>query len=507
MVWTAFEIAINCVQGLLILMFVKQCFAYEKQHPVADAALVLSCAGLLTFLLSRHMLFVDQLLYVFPAIYALTLSSERKTSIVYWLIVMTLLFNMISVVTYPIFELLPQITHMPFPSVQVKRFVSIIVTNIALFAVLKLLIQIKKGCSVPGTSSYAAFMITLSAAFLVEESLYSLFLNVSDETIVPFFWAYIGLIVFTMMTVLLFRMVSMDADRKNRYQTEIAMLSLTRQHQQELSQMYEDLTQRQHDYKHHLQTLQELVTGSGESTAKAYLETVLKDTDAEDMIVTGNPGVDALLDALGRFVDEPARGAEFGAHVFKIARDEKGARLTFLKVTGGTLTVKQTLSGEGWEEKADQLRLYSGSKFTLLQQAPAGTVCAVTGLTKTMPGMTLGHETAAQAPVLQPVLEYRLLLEDGTDAALAYGQLRVLEEEDPALHLVWNALLREIRVQLMGPVQMEILQRLMRRLQIVQNLRQLLHWKLRNKIPCLQWNDKRKDNEPCTDLSYTARFL
>ena len=156
----------------------------------------------------------------------------------------------------------------------------------------------------PGTSSCAAFMITLSAAFLVEESLYSLFLNVSDETIVPFFWAYIGLIVFTMMTVLLFRMVSMDADRKNRYQTEIAMLSLTRQHQQELSQMYEDLTQRQHDYKHHLQTLQELVTGSGESTAKAYLETVLKDTDAEDMIVTGNPGVDALLAAKRRLMRE-----------------------------------------------------------------------------------------------------------------------------------------------------------------------------------------------------------
>ena len=171
-------------------------------------------------------------------------------------------------------------------------------------------------------------------------------------------------------------------------------------------------------------------------------------------------GVDALLDTLRRFVDEPARGAEFGAHVFKIARDEKGARLTFLKVTGGTLLVKQTLRGEGWEEKADQLRLYSGSKFTLLQQAPAGTVCAVTGLSKTMPGDVLGRETAAQAPVLQPVLEYRLLLDDGTDAALAYGQLRMLEEEDPALHLVWNALLREIRVQLMGPVQMEILQKL-----------------------------------------------
>ena len=171
-------------------------------------------------------------------------------------------------------------------------------------------------------------------------------------------------------------------------------------------------------------------------------------------------GVDALLDALGCFVQAPAYGTDFGARVYKIARDEKGARLTFLKVTGGTLGVKQLLAGEDWQEKADQLRLYSGSKFTLLQQAPAGTVCAVTGLTKTMPGMTLGHETAAQAPALQPVLEYRLLLTDGTDAAQAYGQLRVLEEEDPALHLVWNALLREIRVQLMGPVQMEILQKL-----------------------------------------------
>ena len=171
-------------------------------------------------------------------------------------------------------------------------------------------------------------------------------------------------------------------------------------------------------------------------------------------------GIDALLDALGRLVQEPAYGKDFGARVYKIARDEKGARLTFLKVTGGTLAVKQMLAGEGWQEKADQLRLYSGNKFTLLQQAPAGTICAVTGLTKTMPGDVLGHETAAQAPALQPVLEYRLLLTDGPDAAQAYGQLRVLEEEDPALHLVWNAQLREIRVQLMGQVQMEILQKL-----------------------------------------------
>ena len=170
-------------------------------------------------------------------------------------------------------------------------------------------------------------------------------------------------------------------------------------------------------------------------------------------------GVDALLDALGRFVDEPARGAEFGAHVFKIARDEKGARLTFLKVTGGTLTVKQTLSGEGWEEKADQLRLYSGSKFTLLQAAPAGTICAVTGLSQTQAGEHLGSGKGAAAPVLEPVLEYRMHV-DTDDVQGAYLKLRRLEEEDPQLHLLWDHQLREIRVQLMGAVQMEILQKL-----------------------------------------------
>ena len=170
-------------------------------------------------------------------------------------------------------------------------------------------------------------------------------------------------------------------------------------------------------------------------------------------------GVDALLDALGRFVDEPARGAEFGAHVFKIARDEKGARLTFLKVTGGTLTVKQTLSGEDWEEKADQLRLYSGSKFTLLQAAPAGTICAVMGLTKTQAGEHLGSGKGVAAPVLEPVLEYRMHV-DTDNVQGAYLKLRRLEEEDPQLHLLWDHQLREIRVQLMGAVQMEILQKL-----------------------------------------------
>ena len=170
-------------------------------------------------------------------------------------------------------------------------------------------------------------------------------------------------------------------------------------------------------------------------------------------------GVDLLLSALQRYTLEPSYPTEFSAQVYKIARGEKDERLTFLKVTGGCLRVKQTLRAEGWEEKADQLRLYSGNKYTLLQQARAGMVCAVTGLSRTQAGEHLGAGRPAQAPVLEPVLEYRMQA-DTDDLQGAYLKLRRLEEEDPQQHLVWDHQLREIRVQLMGPVQMEILQRL-----------------------------------------------
>ena len=172
-------------------------------------------------------------------------------------------------------------------------------------------------------------------------------------------------------------------------------------------------------------------------------------------------GVDELLSALQRYTKEPSYPSDFSAQVYKIARGEKDERLTFLKVTGGTLAVKQVLRGEDWEEKADQLRLYSGSKFTLLQAAPAGTICAVTGLSRTQAGEHLGSGKGADAPVLEPVLEYRMHV-DTDDVQGAYGKLRRLEEEDPQLHLLWDHQLREIRVQLMGAVQMEILQKLIK---------------------------------------------
>ena len=171
-------------------------------------------------------------------------------------------------------------------------------------------------------------------------------------------------------------------------------------------------------------------------------------------------GVAEFLQGLDHYAPRPRYGPDFAARVFKISRDSQGARLTWMKITGGSLKVKAPLSGPGWEEKVDQLRIYSGAKFQAVDEAAAGTVCAVTGLSATAAGEGLGAEAEALPPALEPVLTYQVVLPAGQDPHTALQKLRQLEEEDPQLHLVWNERLGELHVQLMGEVQLEILQRL-----------------------------------------------
>ncbi len=171
-------------------------------------------------------------------------------------------------------------------------------------------------------------------------------------------------------------------------------------------------------------------------------------------------GVAEFLQGLEHYAPRPRYGPDFAARVFKISRDSQGARLTWMKITGGSLKVKAPLSGPGWEEKVDQLRIYSGAKFQAVDEAAAGTVCAVTGLSATAAGEGLGAEAEALPPALEPVLTYQVVLPAGQDPHTALQKLKQLEEEDPQLHLVWNERLGELHVQLMGEVQLEILQRL-----------------------------------------------
>ena len=178
-------------------------------------------------------------------------------------------------------------------------------------------------------------------------------------------------------------------------------------------------------------------------------------------------GIDELLRALECLAPAPVYPAELSARVYQIAHDPQGNRLTFLKVTGGTLAVRSAVrchrpDGEPLEAKVTQLRLYSGAEFEAVQQVPAGDVCAALGLSGLLAGDTLGDAAPDRGAALEPVMSYCIRLPADLDPQLALPKLRLLEEEEPQLRMVWDARLREIRVQLMGAVQLEILQSLIR---------------------------------------------
>ena len=176
-------------------------------------------------------------------------------------------------------------------------------------------------------------------------------------------------------------------------------------------------------------------------------------------------GVNLLLDGLTKYAKAPEYGSGFGAKVYKITQDEQGERLTHVKLTGGSLKIRESLTGirrdgSEWSEKPNQIRVYSGAKYKLVSEAEAGMVCALTGLTATYPGEGLGIESDSGAAYLEPVLSCRIELPEGCDTHTALSRLKLLEEEEPELHIVWNQQLDEIHLQYMGEVQLEVLKRL-----------------------------------------------
>ena len=164
-------------------------------------------------------------------------------------------------------------------------------------------------------------------------------------------------------------------------------------------------------------------------------------------------GVDRLLENFDRYTQERDYSSEFGARVYKITRDDRGARLTHMKITGGRIKAKEMVNGE----KVDQIRVYSGEKFRMSDCAEAGDVVAVTGLERTEAGQGLGCESGNFSAVLEPAMIYDVIMADEYDAHTVLSRMRVLEEEDPQLHVTWNEKLRKVQVQLMGEIQLEIL--------------------------------------------------
>ncbi len=175
-------------------------------------------------------------------------------------------------------------------------------------------------------------------------------------------------------------------------------------------------------------------------------------------------GIDAFLEGLAVYGKAPVYGEEFAARVYKISRDEQGSRLTHLKITGGSLKVKEELALQdgGPGEKVNQIRIYSGARYEAVPEAPSGTVCAVAGPSRTFPGQALGVESRLRTPFLAPVLTYQVILPQDCDVHGMLLKLQILEEEEPELHISWNEALGEIQVQVMGQVQTEILKSLIK---------------------------------------------
>ena len=171
-------------------------------------------------------------------------------------------------------------------------------------------------------------------------------------------------------------------------------------------------------------------------------------------------GIEDIIDLLDKYTVMREYPSEFGAKVYKVSEDEKGVKLTYLKLTGGVLRVKNTLSDKSGliSEKVNQIRIYSGEKYTQADEVTAGSVCTVTGITFARPGDGLGIEENSGLPVLAPVLTYNVITPDNTDAHTLLQKLRILENEDPQLNVVWNEQLKEIQIRLMGEIQLEILQ-------------------------------------------------
>lgn len=171
-------------------------------------------------------------------------------------------------------------------------------------------------------------------------------------------------------------------------------------------------------------------------------------------------GVRELIEFIEESARQPEYSEEFGARVFKITRDEQGSRITHLKVTGGTMRVKASVNPDMPEEKINQIRIYSGGRYSVTGEVDAGTVCAVTGLDFTRAGMGLGAEKDVIQPLLIPVLNYRMILPDGCDAMAILPKLKQLEDEDPQLHIIWDEQLQELHARVMGEIQLEVLERL-----------------------------------------------
>lgn len=329
--WIAFEILINGFQAFLLLFYVKRCFAYAKPHPVADALVFTAVVAMLSLFVFVKLPAALECLYIVPPVlYVVFLSSEPRASSLYWMAVLNVMFCLISVASFPLYELLKRALHIRFSHQWLDDAIWMIATNAVLFLSVKRIIQIKRTCPLCTVANCAAFILTLISIWIVEEILLVFYHSFGEAFVVQFAVAYLALIASVVWSMSLF---ASDSAREYRHQAELAMLNQSRKHQQELTQMYEELIERRHDYKHHLQTLEELVSGS-DLAAKDYIDTMVRESAVDALILTGSHAVDALLAAKLRSMR--SQGIEFQCASYPL-KDLPVSTTDFCSIVGNLL--------------------------------------------------------------------------------------------------------------------------------------------------------------------------
>lgn len=296
--WTIFNIAINCFQAYMILLFATKGFSCKPHTKIYDFLLLLSCSTFFSLFLFFPLPAIDIAVFLFPLAFSLVFSTDSYTSIVYWNVVIALGFALIAGLANHIYFLLLQITNTPFSTNCIRHVIYILLSNAALLLLTQLIIKQKSTDESPRFSTHFPFLLMIIALFLSEESLYYYQKIVSNSESGMFFplMIYCGLTICTFLSILLFHTVSLNALKESRYQAELSLYSQSKQHYEELEKSYAQLVAYRHDIRHHLQTLEHLVSRGQTIDAQSYLSTMQR-INSKRSFITGCSAVDALLAA------------------------------------------------------------------------------------------------------------------------------------------------------------------------------------------------------------------
>lgn len=297
--WTAFEIAVNFFQAVLMLVFMKSRLHISKPHRTEDALCVMAIAVFFSLYLFIELPISDTLVFVFPFVYAIIVADDKWYVSAFWVLILAVLFLSAISLSLHVFMTIPTLSYDSLMADTSGRILFIVCTNLLLLLIVYAATKLKKEYSTPAWPVLLLFLLTNLSLFIVEESLFALQLALENAyhaiEKLPFFLAYIFLCICTVLLIFLFHITSQNAARENRYQTEANAMALSKQYQQELERIYCDLCAQKHDFQQHFQTLKEMVRQGTNHESKAYLASYEKALSVQELFLTGSMAADALL--------------------------------------------------------------------------------------------------------------------------------------------------------------------------------------------------------------------